>query len=148
MMFTTKKVIFGILKVLVFVYLVSCIAVYFFQEKLLFHPQKLDKNHKFSFNQLFDEQSIKTNDGNILNGIIFKSDNAKGLIFYLHGNAGSLENWGAVAKRYTELRYDVFILDYPGYGKSTGSIKSEEQLFDHVQVAYDSMKKRYPENKI
>ncbi len=80
--------------------------------------------------------------------MLFKSGSSKGLIFYLHGNAGSLNNWGEVAKRYTELNYDVFILDYPGFGKSTGSIKSRDQLFRVIQLAYNQLKKNYKEDHI
>jgi pimeloyl-ACP methyl ester carboxylesterase len=73
-------------------------------------------------------------DRNLLNALLFKTDSAKGLVFYLHGNAGSLDNWGDVARRYTALDYDVFMLDYPGYGKSEGAIKSETQLFDAISL--------------
>jgi pimeloyl-ACP methyl ester carboxylesterase len=70
------------------------------------------------------------------------------LIFYLHGNAGSLASWGEVAKTYTDLNYDVFMLDYRGYGKSEGSITSPSQLFNDVQIAYDELKNDYPENEV
>jgi uncharacterized protein len=147
-MLSTKKILLRTLKLLLVFYVVICIALYFFQEKLLFFPDKLDKAYKFSFSQPFEEVNINTGDHKILNGLLFKSDNTKGLIFYLHGNAGSLDNWGDVAKRYTELNYDVFILDYPGYGKSTGSIKSKAQLFEDIQIAYDEMKKRYNQKQV
>ena len=89
-----------------------------------------------------------TNEGTLLNSLLFKSDSIKGLVFYLHGNAGSLNNWADVAKRYTDLHYDLFILDYPGYGKSNGFIKSEAQLFTDIQAAYAEMKKKYKEERI
>jgi alpha-beta hydrolase superfamily lysophospholipase len=147
-MLSTKKVIFQTLKLLFIFYFLICVVLYFFQEKLLFFPDKLDKNYKFSFSHPFDEVNTKTKDGNLLNGLLFKTDSAKGLVFYLHGNAGSLDNWGDMAKRYTELHYNVFILDYPGYGKSEGTIKSKTQLFDAIQSAYNNMKKQYHENSI
>jgi len=147
-MLSTKKILLRTLKLLLAFYILICITLYFFQEKLVFFPDKLDKDYKFSFAQTFEEINIKVHDDNFLNGILFKSDSAKGLIFYLHGNAGSVDTWGEVAKRYTDLRYDVFILDYPGYGKSTGAIKSKEQLFGDIQSAYNEMKERYPEKKI
>lgn len=147
-MLTTKMIIFQTLKLLLIFYVLICVGLYFFQEKLIFFPDKLDKNYKFSFNQPFEEVNIKAQGGKSLNGLLFKADSAKGLVFYLHGNAGSLDNWGEVANRYTELHYNVFILDYPGYGKSEGSIKSKTQLFDAIQTAYDEMKKRFPEGSI
>lgn len=147
-MLSTKKLLLRTLKLLLTLYVLICISLYFFQEKLIFFPDKLDKDYKFSFIQCFEEINIKARDGNFLNGLLFKSDSPKGLIFYLHGNAGSLNTWGEVAKRYTDLQYDVFILDYPGYGKSDGAIKNKAQLFDDIQSAYDEMKKRYSEKQI
>lgn len=52
---------------------------------------------------------------------------------------------GGVAKTYTKLNYDVFILDYRGYGKSEGEINSQEQLFEDNQMAYEALKKEYDE---
>lgn len=143
-----KKILFGVLKLMLILYILICVGLYFFQEKLLFFPDKLDKSYKFSFSQPFEEIRIQTGDGNLLDGLLFKAKNAKGLIFYLHGNAGSLEYWGSVAKQYTAFNYDVFILDYPGYGKSSGSIRSEEQLLDEIQTAYNKLKKKYAEHNI
>jgi pimeloyl-ACP methyl ester carboxylesterase len=59
-----------------------------------------------------------------------------------------LNTWGGAAKRYTELKYDVFMLDYRGYGKSEGSIHGQTQFHDDIQIAYDEMKKTYKETNI
>lgn len=122
--------------------------LFLFQEKLIFYPEKLNKDFKFSFDQKFEELNIKMKDGKSLNGLLFTSDSSKGLIFYLHGNAGSLQSWGGVARTYTALNYDVFILDYRGFGKSEGAISSQGQLFGDVQIAYNEMKKKYQEDHI
>jgi alpha-beta hydrolase superfamily lysophospholipase len=123
--------------------------LYFFQEKLIFFPDKLSNNYTFHFNQPFEEITIKTEDGIRLNGLLFPAAAASNrLIFYLHGNAGALNTWGQVANRYTTLGYDVFILDYRGYGKSEGTIKNQQQLFDDIQRAYDEMKKKYREDQV
>jgi len=53
-----------------------------------------------------------------------------------------------VASIYNDLDYDVFMLDYRGYGKSEGTINSEKQLFEDIQTGYDSLKTRYDESKI
>jgi alpha-beta hydrolase superfamily lysophospholipase len=115
---------------------------------MIFFPEKLNRNYKFNFDQPFEEVYITTKDQKSLHGLLFKSDNTRGLIFYLHGNAGSVNSWGEVAKTYTDLNYDVFMIDYRGFGKSEGSISSERQFFEDVQIAYEEMKSRYSENKI
>ena len=122
--------------------------MFLFQEKLIFFPQKLGKTFQFQFDQKFEEKNIKLTDGTNLNGLLFKAENSRGLIFYLHGNAGSVKSWGEVAKTYTDLNYDIFLLDYRGYGKSEGSINGQEQMFKDVQFAYEDLKKMYPEDKI
>ncbi len=136
------QIITKMLFIILGIYLIICGLLFIFQEKLIFLPQKLNSTHQFSFWQDFKEMSFKMKDGVLLNGVLFKAVNSKGLIFYLHGNAGSLDNWGEVAKTYTSLHYDVFMLDYRGYGKSEGSIFSEEQLFQDNQAVYDELKKR------
>ncbi len=66
----------------------------------------------------------------------------------MHGNAGSIDSWGDVASIYTVLHYDVFMVDYRGYGKSNGVISSEGQVFSDMQAAYDTLKARYTEDRI
>jgi alpha-beta hydrolase superfamily lysophospholipase len=143
-----KKMILLILKILLIIYITICGLLYFFQEKLIFLPEKLDKNFEFAFIREFEEINVKTKDNTILNGLLFKADNSKGLIFYLHGNAGSVRTWGEVAKTYTDLNYDVFMLDYRGYGKSEGKITNEELLYQDLQTVYDELTSKYDESKI
>ena len=142
------KTLIKTLLVITSLYLILCASLFFFQEKLLFHPEKLDKDYTFTFDQKFEEINIETSPDIYLNGLLFKAENSKGLIFYLHGNAGSLKSWGGVAKTYTDLNYDIFILDYRGYGKSDGSISCRDQLFKDLQIVYDEMKTRYQEKEI
>lgn len=84
----------------------------------------------------------------MLSGVLFPSDSSKGVILYLHGNTDGLNKWGMMSKTYTSLHYDLFMVDYRGYGKSGGFIKNEEQLYSDVQTAYNYVKSIYPENKI
>ena len=143
-----KKIFLTLLKVVVGLYIMICGLLYFFQENLIFFPQKLAKSYQFSFTQSFEELNFKASDGKILNGLLFTVDNSKGLIFYLHGNAGSLSSWGDVASIYTNLGYDVFILDYRSFGKSEGVINGQEQLFEDNQIIYNEFKKEYNEQDI
>lgn len=143
-----KKVVIRILIILLSLHIILCGVFYFFQEKLIFYPTKLQKDYVFTFKQDFEEINIKTKDGTTLNGLLFKANESKGLIFYLHGNAGALNLWGQIAPVYTDLGYDVFFLDYRGFGKSGGEISSQHQLLNDIQTVYAEMMKRYDENKI
>jgi hypothetical protein len=145
---TTKRIIAIVFAVIVIFPIILLGLLYFNQEKLFFIPEKLKADYAFEFDQNFEEISIQSDDGAVLNGILFKADTTKGLIFYLHGNAGSIRSWGKIAPAYTDLNYDIFIIDYRGFGKSEGKIKEEKQLYSDTQIAYDELKKRYDENDI
>lgn len=143
-----RKILFKVFIFLSVIYFAACVILYFNQESLIFFPKKLSKNYIFKFDAKFEERTIQTSDKTNLNGLLFKSDSAKGLVFYLHGNAGALDTWGDISKVYTDLNYDLFVLDYRGFGKSEGEISSEEQLHSDLQTTYNSLKIKYPENKI
>ena len=129
-------------------YIALCSMLYFQQEAIIFFPKKLSPDYVFQFEGRFDEIYIPSSDSVILHGLLFHADSSRGLIFYLHGNAGGMDRWGGIASNYTALGYDLFILDYRGYGKSEGAIYSEEQFFGDAQAAYDKLKTLYHENRI
>ena len=145
---TFKFLTIVLLLFFVVIYILVVSYVYFNQVGMIFQSARLPKDFKFDYQQKFEELNIKSFDGINLNGLLFKAENSKGLIFYLHGNAGTLETWGKIAKVYTELGYDIFILDYRSFGKSEGEIENEDQLNKDVSVVYKKMLERYPENKI
>ena len=130
------------------IYLLYVGYVYFNQGEMIFMANKLPKDYKFEFNQDFEELNIPSFDNKMLNGLLFKAQNPKGLVFYLHGNAGSLDTWGSVAKNYTNLGYDIFILDYRGFGKSEGKIKNQDQVYQDLTFAYNKLITKYDRNKV
>jgi esterase/lipase len=115
---------------------------------MLFYPNTLPADYKFSFDHPFKEYFIKVDEKTSLNGLLFSADSARGLVFYLHGNGGSLDSWGNIADIYLNNHYDFFIPDYRGYGKSQGRISSERQLYKDIQIVYDSLKSVYSEDQI
>ncbi len=130
------------------IYLLICLLLYFFQEKMIFFPQTLAKEFAFRFDGDYEERYIEMEDGTELHSLLFKADKPEGVVFYLHGNAGSLQGWGSVGRTFTNLSYDVFIPDYRGYGKSEGTISSEAQLHGDIQNLYDHLKQDYSQERI
>jgi pimeloyl-ACP methyl ester carboxylesterase len=152
-----KKISLWLIGILFSLYLLLCIMLYFFQEKLIFFPTKLEKNYVFSFENRYQEITIPTNSAINLHGILFYAKNKvkdnkqnKKLVFYLHGNSGTVDSWDGIADVYTNLGYDLFILDYRGYGKSEGEIYSQEQFFEDIKTAYYIVRKskEYKEENI
>ncbi|GAA4381008.1 alpha/beta hydrolase [Hymenobacter koreensis] len=142
------KILAVLLGLALSLYLVVCALLYMAQEKLLFFPNKLPADYRFSFPEPFEERWVTVADGTRLHGLLFRTTAPKGLVFYLHGNGGALDAWGSVAPVYTRLGYDVFLLDYRGYGKSEGRISTQEQLLNDAEAAYRHLLTEYPENKV
>ncbi len=111
-------------------------------------PDKLSQDYEFSFDGKFEELNISTKDGKTLNGILFKAQNPKGLVFYLHGNSGSLKLMEVLATPFIDLNYDVFIFDYRGFGKSEGKITSQKQFYLDNQLVYNRLLEDYDEEKV
>ncbi|UOQ53909.1 alpha/beta hydrolase [Hymenobacter cellulosivorans] len=141
------KVLFGIVGFVALLYMAVLVVLYFKQEKLLFFPTKLPQDYRFSFAQPAQERWITAADGTRLHGLLFPAASARGLVFYLHGNAGALDSWGDAASLYTQLGYSVFMLDYRGYGKSAGTISSQEQFLSDVQTAYQQLLPEFAEER-
>jgi len=147
-----KRILIRISKItgilILFLYATVCALFYFNQEKFGFNPTKLTADYEYNFKGNFEEINLTTEDGVTINNLLFKADNSKGVVFYLHGNSGSLKRVEKRAAFYTSLGYDYFRADYRGYNKSEGSINSENQLHQDNQMLYDNVKKRYLEDNI
>ncbi|MCB0853139.1 MAG: alpha/beta fold hydrolase [Bacteroidetes bacterium] len=129
-------------------YLLICLFMFFLQEKFIFFPEKLPVNHTFSFRSDIQWEEIWIeNEGVRINSLLFKADSSKGVILYFHGNAGSLQGWGYVAQDFTQLGWDVLILDYRGFGKSEGR-PTYQALLDDGQKAYNYLLQYYQPSRI
>lgn len=129
-------------------YLLLCLLVYAMQEKLLFPSEVLPDDYKFSFpfDGELEEVWLKSSSGNI-HGLWFTLPETRGVILYLHGNAGSLKDWGYVAPEFLNRGYDILIIDYREYGKSKGRL-SEKGLFEDGMAAWKFLEERYEKEKI
>jgi pimeloyl-ACP methyl ester carboxylesterase len=116
-------------------------ALYWRQESLLFAPVKLPADFTLS-EQGVSELSIPV-DGATLSGFQLRLPNPKGVVFFLHGNAGNLASWFVDTDFYRRANFDLVMIDYRGYGKSTGHIQSEAQLRADVAAAWNTVAPRY-----
>ena len=143
-----KKALTRLAITLVVLYTLVCVFAYFFQEKMIFIPEKLAANQAFEFTVKFHEKNYKMQDGTHINTLLFKADSSKGCVFYVHGNAGSLKGWGKISSLYTALGYDLFIMDFRGFGKSEGEIYSEDIFYSDLKFLYEEIAKEYRNKKM
>jgi pimeloyl-ACP methyl ester carboxylesterase len=134
-----------VLKFIFVVYTILLLFLYFFQESIIFMPKKLDRNFDFNLPNV-KELSIDV-DGAVINALHYTRENPEGIIFFLHGNEGDLSTWLTTTKFYEDVNYDLLMIDYRGYGKSTGKISSESQFYDDVEKSWNYIVEKYT-NKV
>ena len=117
------------------------------QEKLLFVPDVLPADQPLAKAPDIHEVSVEVA-GARLSALHLRLPDPKGVVFFLHGNAGSLANWFVNPDYYRRVNFDLFMLDYRGFGKSTGRIQSEAQLHADVRAAWSTIASRYADRKV
>lgn len=128
------------------VYGAALAAIGLKQEDLLFHPEPLPADFSFAglypSEQDFEELRIPV-EGAELSALLFRQPDSRGLVYYLHGNAGNLVGWTRNIGFYRQLGFDLLMLDYRGFGKSTGRISSEAQLHADVRATWEKVAPAY-----
>lgn len=137
-----------ILLLILGIYIAISLLLFFLQDYFMFKPEKLPKDFHFHYdNQEIEEYNIDTRDGAIINGLRFKTKDPKGVVFYLKGNSKSIKGWGKFAVDFTRHGYDVIMVDYRGFGKSTGK-RTQKAVKRDLQVIYNKIKENVAEKYI
>jgi pimeloyl-ACP methyl ester carboxylesterase len=136
------KTLLGAALLVALLYAALLALVWWQQERLIFLPSKLAADHRFDFGADVHEAWVEV-PGARLHALHLRQAKPRGVIFFLHGNAGNLDSWFVNADFYRRLNLDVFMLDYRGYGKSSGRIESQAQLESDVRAAWSSIAPRY-----
>ena len=112
------------------------------QEWLIFRPHTLPADWVFDQGPDVHERWIEVPGGR-LNALHLKLPTPDGVVFFLHGNGGSLEGWFGNLDVYRRANLDLFMIDYRGYGKSPCCITSEAQLHADVRAAWQAIAPAY-----
>ena len=147
---STKKKMYRWLKVLILLYCIIGIAFYYLQDRILFHPVAVDIHTPYHFDQPFKEVDIPYNKETSLNVVQFTrtgADTPRGVVLYFHGNKDNVTHYAAYAADFTRHGYEVWMMDYPGYGKSTGKF-SEDNLYAYALVLYKLARSRWRPGQI
>lgn len=136
-----------ILLVLLGIYVFGGVILYYVQERFIFLDHALPPDFSFDFPSDFEEVNLSSADGANLHALHFAQQRPKGVILYYHGNAGTLHRWGEVVQYHVRLGYDVIVMDYRGYGKSTGK-RSQNSMLADAERFYDYTLEHYSEDQI
>ncbi|MEO5997153.1 MAG: alpha/beta fold hydrolase [Chitinophagaceae bacterium] len=121
--------------------------MYLVQEKFIFKPEKLHAGFIFKYDVPFKELFFDVKAGVRINGLHFFRKDPKGLILYFHGNSRSIKGWARYAKDFYRYDYDVVMVDYRGFGKSTGK-RSEVDMLSDMQFVYETLLQQYQQQHL
>jgi pimeloyl-ACP methyl ester carboxylesterase len=125
-------------KIIALIYVIVGLALYLIQDRLLFHPILVAKNKSYGFRFPYREMTLPYDHETRLNIIRFltaDSSKTKGVVLYFHGNAKNIAWYANYSIHFTRNQYEVWMIDYPGFGKSTG-LFTEDRLYDYALQLY------------
>lgn len=136
------QLVLALVSILAIAYLAVCILLLVWQNRLLFFPSQEIKTTPGDVGLFYEDVWLSVSSG------IGKKERLHGwwmpgafptnnILLYLHGNG---ENIGANvqhAKRFQELGFSVFMIDYRGYGQSEGRFPVEKRIYQDAEVAWN-----------
>ena len=146
---TRYKKIWKWVKILAIVYVLGGVALYFLQDYVFFHPVSLKKDHNYDFPEKHKDINIPITENSNLNIVQFFSTDTitKGIVLYFHGNKKNISWYAKYPPYFTKYGYEVWIIDYPGFGKSTGKL-TEQTLYDWSNYTYNFARTRFSADNI
>ncbi|MBA2352593.1 MAG: alpha/beta hydrolase [Burkholderiales bacterium] len=119
-------------------YALLVVLLYWFQARLVFYPQigRELVATPAAIGLRHEEVSIQSADGNALHAWYVPADAARGVVLFVHGNAGNVSHRLDAFGVFNEAGLSTLIFDYRGYGKSTGT-PSERNTYEDAQAAWD-----------
>jgi alpha-beta hydrolase superfamily lysophospholipase len=122
-------------------------ALWGWQERLLFHPEPLPADTRLATAPDVHERFVDV-PGARLSVLALRLPEPRGVVFFLHGNAGNLQSWFTDIDFYRRAGFDLVMPDYRGFGKSTGRITGEAQLHADVAAVWRDVAPRYAGKRV
>ena len=125
-----------VLQALIVIYFAVGFLLYYLQGWLLFHPKKMDRTEAWYFPYRFQESDVPYNATDTFNLVRFLTKTPpRGVVLYLHGNRENIGRYAPYTPLFTDAGYEVWMPDYPGFGKSTGT-RSEALINLQAEIAF------------
>jgi uncharacterized protein len=126
------------LTTILLLYLCIGAGIFFTQKLFLLHPVPINRTAVFDIKQPYIEHSFNWLQQRNFSVLQFTTTHKKGLVLYLHGNKKNAERYALYTTIFTKHGYEVWMPDYPEFGKTEGEA-TEENLYKAALLAYDSM---------
>ncbi|HOT44417.1 MAG TPA: alpha/beta hydrolase [Spirochaetota bacterium] len=95
------------------------------KNRYLFHPYKQILTTPGSIGLAYEDVYFAADDGIRLNGWWVPASPAAGTVLFCHGNAGNISFLMDTLRLYHDLKLNVLVFDYRGFGRSVGKPREE-----------------------
>lgn len=128
-------VVIRLLGIALALYLATIVFALSCENSMIYFPTRYP-NGDWTLPDRVQEVSFKARDGETIVAWWFPAENPRATLLFSHGNGGDITIRSDFANKLRNEGYSVFLYDYRGYGKSTGS-PHEAGLYLDSQAAYD-----------
>ena len=142
-----RRKIKRVLLVLLAIYVIAGVVLYFAQERILFHPKPVSKEHKFQFQQAFEEINIAFKENNVSIVRFRPGTKRNGIVLFYHGNMKNVEHYEKYPAFFLNYNYEIWMIDYPGFGKTTGK-RTEATMEQQAMLMYNMVSKEISSDSI
>lgn len=136
----------------IFLYLLCCCLLGIYQERLIFFPSSVIESTPSDVRLPYESVWLSLNPGKLHGWWVpspWKWKNSP-VLLYLHGNGSNLGDLVSRLEQFHRWGYGVFVIDYRGYGRSSGPFPNETRVYEDAQAAwhYLTEEKSIPANQI
>ena len=143
-----RKSLYNFIVASLILFFFSNVYLYVQQSNMVFYPlTEMDSTPK-DWGLSYDDVALRLEDKTKISTWYVPHPQAEKTILFFHGNGGNISHRGDSIYIFHKLKFNVLIIDYPGYGDSDGS-PSESGLYQSADAAWQyliSDKKVKPEN--
>jgi uncharacterized protein len=119
------------------IYFAAGLGLYLGQERMIYTPTAQHEKTPSNVKLNFEEVRLPVAQGGQVHGWWLPNPKATKTILYLHGiglNIGSNINQ---AKQLHDQGFSVLLIDYRGYGQSSGPFPSEARIYEDTEAAWN-----------
>ncbi len=132
------RTLISLLSIAASVYVLLALVLYLLQGKMVFLSDLPGRALTASPGDMgleYEDVSLTTSDGERLHGWYVPATNRRGVVLFFHGNAGNISHRLDSIGIFHQLGLDTLIIDYRGYGQSTGKTTEQGTYLD-AQAAW------------
>jgi len=123
----------------VVLYIGFSLMLFLLQDRLVFLPHMPGRELEANPSVMgfpYEDAWIDTEDGERLHGWFIPAKNARGTLLFFHGNAGNISHRLESIIIFNRLGMNILIVDYRGYGQSSGK-PGEEGTYRDARAAWN-----------